>query len=51
MQDRDSWFQDYDGYCESAYRWQEEQEREEYEADHAVEKHQMEKHNGRRNEK
>ena len=29
--DRDSWLQDYDGYCESQWRWKQELEKQEYE--------------------
>lgn len=42
--DRDSWLQDYDGYCESQWRWQQELEQEEYEAEQAIEKYKQEKH-------
>lgn len=42
--DRDSWFQDYDGYCESQWRWQQEQEQEEYETEQAIEKYKQEKY-------
>ena len=42
--DRDSWLQDYDGYCESQWQWQQQLEREEYEADRAVDEYIEEKH-------
>lgn len=44
MIDRDSWLQDFDGYCESHWQWQQELEKEEYEADQAIDKYLEEKH-------
>lgn len=42
--DRDSWLQDFDGYCESQWQWQQQLEKEEYDADHAVDNYFLEKH-------
>ena len=37
--DRDSWFQDYDGYLDDQYQLQDQEEREQHEADHAVDEY------------
>ena len=44
VMDRDSWLQDYDGYCESQWRWQQELEKQEYEEEQALEKYKQEKY-------
>jgi len=45
--DRDSWLQDYDRYLDEQHQLQDQQEREQYEAELAVEKFKLEKNNGR----
>jgi len=37
--DRDSWFQDYDGYLDDQHQLQDQEEREQYEADLAVDEY------------
>ena len=37
--DRDSWLQDYDGYLDQQYQKQDDEEREQHEADHAVDEY------------
>jgi hypothetical protein len=47
IMDRDSWLQDYDRYLDEQHQLQDQEEREQYEAELAVEKYKMEKNNGR----
>lgn len=42
--DRDSWFQDYDRYIDDQYQKQQDEEREQYEADIAIDEYLQEKH-------
>jgi hypothetical protein len=41
---RDSWFQDYDGYLDDQYQKQNDEEREQYETEQAIEKYKQEKY-------
>ena len=41
---RDSWFQDYDGYLDDQYQKQNDEEREQYETEQAIDKYKQEKY-------